>query len=55
MLGVYDKYTLPNYAVFDEKRYFHAGDKPLVIDVKGHKFGLSICEDVWVSEPSQDT
>ncbi|MCW8853604.1 MAG: NAD+ synthase [Gammaproteobacteria bacterium] len=54
ILGVYDKYTLPNYAVFDEKRYFTAGDTPIVINIKGIRFGLSICEDIWLDQPVQD-
>ncbi len=41
------KQSLPNYAVFDEVRYFVAGDESTVIEVKGHKLGLLICEDVW--------
>ncbi|PCI04786.1 MAG: NAD+ synthase [Gammaproteobacteria bacterium] len=41
------KQSLPNYSVFDEVRYFAAGDESVVIDVKGHKIGLLICEDVW--------
>ncbi len=43
------KQSLPNYSVFDEVRYFAAGDESCVIDVKGHKIGLLICEDVWQS------
>lgn len=43
------KQSLPNYSVFDEVRYFSAGDESSVIDVKGHKIGLLICEDVWQS------
>jgi NAD+ synthase (glutamine-hydrolysing) len=43
----YFKQSLPNYAVFDELRYFVAGNESAVIDVKGHKLGLLICEDVW--------
>ena len=41
------KQSLPNYSVFDEVRYFVAGSESTVIDVKGHKIGLLICEDVW--------
>jgi NAD+ synthetase len=41
------KRELPNYDVFDEKRYFDAGDAPCVLDVKGVRCGLAICEDVW--------
>lgn len=43
----YDKINLPNYGVFDEKRYFKAGNKGLIFKVKGAKLGLSICEDLW--------
>ena len=43
----YFKQSLPNYAVFDELRYFIAGHESAVIDVRGHKLGLLICEDVW--------
>ena len=49
---VYDKHTLPNYAVFDEKRYFSEGDKPCVLDVKGIKVGITICEDIWLEAPA---
>ena len=52
LVDVYHKYTLPNYAVFDEKRYFAAGDRPVVIEVQGMRFGISICEDVWIDKPS---
>ena len=52
LIDVYDKYTLPNYAVFDEKRYFSSGERPVVIELKGIKIGLSICEDVWTKAPS---
>jgi NAD+ synthase (glutamine-hydrolysing) len=44
---IYCKQSLPNYAVFDELRYFIAGDESAIIDIKGHKLGLLICEDVW--------
>ena len=43
----YFKQSLPNYSVFDELRYFTAGHESAVIDVKGHRIGLLICEDVW--------
>ena len=46
--GVYRKRELPNYSVFDEARYFAAGDGPVpVFDVRGVRFGVSICEDAW--------
>ena len=48
VLGVYDKRELPNYSVFDEARYFVAGDGPIpIFEVKGLRFGVSICEDAW--------
>ena len=43
----YRKQFLPNYAVFDEKRYFHPGDSPTITEVNGFKLGLTICEDIW--------
>ena len=52
LVDVYDKFTLPNYAVFDEKRYFTAGERVVVVDIKGFKLGLSICEDIWSQQPA---
>jgi len=49
--GVYRKMRLPNYGVFDEVRYFQAGDRPMLVDVDGVPVGLTICEDVWVPGP----
>lgn len=48
----YIKQNLPNYSVFDEKRYFTPGDLPCVIEHKGIKFGILICEDIWKITPS---
>jgi NAD+ synthase (glutamine-hydrolysing) len=45
--AVYRKCRLPNYAVFDEQRYFAPRDEPMTIDVAGMRVGLTICEDVW--------
>jgi NAD+ synthase (glutamine-hydrolysing) len=46
--GVYRKQLLPNYSVFDEKRYFAVpAERPLLFDVAGAKIGVSICEDAW--------
>ncbi len=47
ILGIYNKQNLPNYSVFDEKRYFSEGHQHLVFEYLGHKFGVLICEDVW--------
>lgn len=53
VIGVYDKWDLPNYAVFDERRYFVPGNQPLVVDVKGVKVGVLICEDTWAPDAAQ--
>ncbi len=47
----YRKHLLPNYSVFDEKRYFTAGKEPAVFKINGIRIGLSICEDVWQRGP----
>jgi NAD+ synthase (glutamine-hydrolysing) len=49
----YRKICLPNYQVFDEKRYFTAGHAPTVVDFMGVKLGLTICEDVWEQQPAR--
>jgi NAD+ synthase (glutamine-hydrolysing) len=46
--AVYRKNRLPNYAVFDEQRYFIPGSEPLTVEVGGERVGLTVCEDVWV-------
>jgi NAD+ synthase (glutamine-hydrolysing) len=45
------KWHLPNYGVFDEKRYFASGDELALVAVAGTKVGITICEDMWVSGP----
>ncbi|WP_413482791.1 NAD+ synthase [Morganella psychrotolerans] len=47
----YFKQQLPNYGVFDEKRWFTAGTQTCVVDFKGYRLGLLICEDIWTDEP----
>ena len=47
----YFKIKLPNYNVFDEKRYFSPGQAACVAEVEGLKLGITICEDVWDEEP----
>ena len=44
---IYHKNILPNYSVFDEKRYFEKGSEPLLIETKNIKIALTICEDIW--------
>ena len=51
--ATYDKQKLPNYKVFDEKRYFAEGDSACVTEIKGLKVALSVCEDIWHPEPMQ--
>jgi NAD+ synthase (glutamine-hydrolysing) len=52
VLGVYRKQLLPNYAVFDEQRYFTASTEPgPVFDIAGVRVGVTICEDAWEPGP----
>ena len=46
-IATYRKMLLPNYGVFDEKRYFTEGEKPVRFSLKGAQIGLTICEDIW--------
>jgi NAD+ synthase (glutamine-hydrolysing) len=48
----YRKHLLPNYSVFDEERYFKAGNEAAVFTVNGIRIGLNICEDMWQSAPA---
>ncbi len=50
-IGRYDKQNLPNYSVFDEKRYFVAGDSPCIVETVAGNIGISICEDIWQDGP----
>lgn len=52
ILATYHKHVLPNYSVFDEKRYFKAGETPLVFIHHGLKIGVLVCADVWESMPA---
>lgn len=47
LIGVYHKILLPNYGVFDEKRYFKEGKEVKVFEISGEKIGINICEDIW--------
>jgi NAD+ synthase (glutamine-hydrolysing) len=53
-LARYRKHLLPNYSVFDEKRYFSAGNKPAIFALNGIRIGLSICEDMWGASPAAE-
>jgi NAD+ synthase (glutamine-hydrolysing) len=51
--AIHRKAELPNYKVFDEKRYFQPGAQPSVVDVEGFRCGLLVCEDLWEPESAQ--
>ncbi|MCW8918520.1 MAG: NAD+ synthase [Gammaproteobacteria bacterium] len=50
-IATYHKHHLPNYSVFDEKRYFAEGRAPCVVEIKGVRVGITICEDMWHPGP----
>ncbi|MFV1992516.1 MAG: NAD+ synthase [Acidiferrobacterales bacterium] len=50
VVATYSKQNLPNYGVFDEKRYFTAGRDPCVFELCNIKLGITICEDIWVPD-----
>ncbi len=51
VIAKYHKQKLPNYDVFDDKRYFVPGNNATIFKVKGVKIALAICEDIWFKEP----
>jgi NAD+ synthase (glutamine-hydrolysing) len=51
--AVYNKIELPNYGVFDEKRYFHHGSKIPIFKLSNTLFGVSICEDIWLDRVTE--
>ena len=54
LVATYAKRELPNYQVFDERRYFVPGREPCVFEVGGVKVGLLICEDAWYEAPARE-
>jgi len=50
--ATYHKHNLPNYSVFDEERYFEAGDLPVVFEWHGVRYGILICADSWEPAPA---
>jgi NAD+ synthase (glutamine-hydrolysing) len=52
LLANHRKACLPNYRVFDEKRYFTPGTFPTVVELNGIRAGILVCEDVWEPEPA---
>ena len=53
VIATYAKRELPNYQVFDERRYFTPGQGTCVFEAGGVKVGLLICEDAWFEEPAR--
>ena len=53
IVAEYRKQCLPNYQVFDERRYFAAGDRACTLDLKGTRIAFTICEDLWEDEPAR--
>ncbi|MCB5161347.1 NAD+ synthase [Marinomonas algarum] len=51
LLLEYAKQKLPNFLVFDDKRYFREGEEAGIVDIRGVRVGLSICEDIWHPQP----
>jgi NAD+ synthetase len=51
VIATYHKYSLPNYSVFDEQRYFDGGNEACIFELDGVRFGINICADIW-SEPA---
>ena len=51
IINIYNKQELPNYGVFDEKRYFSSGDDSFLFECQNTKIGVLICEDQWVEGP----
>lgn len=50
VIGIYHKHALPNYSVFDEKRYFTSGKAPGLFSLNGVPFAVNICEDIWIPD-----
>ena len=51
--AIHRKAELPNYKVFDEKRYFQPGAQPTVVELHGCRVGVLVCEDIWEPESTQ--
>ena len=51
--GLYRKQRLPNFSVFDEKRYFKPGNAACVVKIKNIPVGITICEDIWEAGPAR--
>jgi len=54
LVATYHKVELPNYGVFDEKRYFVEGTQALILEKNQIRFSLTICEDIWIAGGFQE-
>ena len=54
LVATYHKVELPNYGVFDEKRYFVEGTQALILEMNQIRFSLTICEDIWIAGGFQE-
>ncbi|MBR49446.1 MAG: NAD+ synthase [Chloroflexi bacterium] len=54
LLGTQKKIYLPNYGVFDEKRYFSSGHSHSLINLENSTVGINICEDIWYPNPTKN-
>ncbi len=54
IIARYYKQHLPNYSVFDEKRYFNPGNSASLVNIKGVPVGITICEDIWMPHPAEE-
>jgi len=55
LCGIYDKRALPNYGVFDERRYFVPGEESKVVEIGMWRIGIGICEDLWDDAIAEET
>ena len=53
IMKIHRKICLPNYAIFDDKRWFKEGTEATIFEHRGKKIGVSICEDIWLSETAK--
>jgi len=53
IIEIHRKICLPNYAIFDEKRWFKEGSEATIFELGGRKIGVSICEDIWMPETAK--
>jgi len=53
VIAEYAKQLLPNYSVFDEKRYFQPGSGPGILEFKGIRIALTVCRDIWEEGPTR--